>query len=194
MIALSALFDAESYHVEVVAPAELAIIHARLVRDDGAVLDERANAARAHLYAPRETRGSGAWGLVELRLSLRRALVWPVFLTAAATSAILAAGVAASAVWDVEANEAGAAGLAVALPAFLAPFVTPGGHGLVRRLFQGLRALVVASGLLAFAAAGALQLTLSDASTARVWSVLLGASLALTAVALLSLARAARSS
>jgi hypothetical protein len=117
-------------------------------------------------------------------------LVWPVFLTVVGTAAILATGLVAHLVWDLRANEDAAAGLVVALPAFLAPFVAPGNHLLVRRMFRGLRVLALGSGLIAFAAAASLQLTLSARATTIIWFALLVPAAVATLVALAALVRA----
>jgi hypothetical protein len=187
-LAATALSDAESYHVEVVAPTELSIRSAKLLTVRDRVLSEQADVARAHLY--RSEPAGGVPGVVDIRFALRRALVWPVFLTVLATAAILGAGLVAHLVWDLRANEDAAAALVVALPAFLAPFVAPGNHLLVRRMFRGLRVLALASGLIAFAAAGSLQLTLSARTTTIIWFALLGPATLATLVALAALVRA----
>jgi hypothetical protein len=184
-LAASALHDAESYHVEIVAPAELSIRSARLVTPPDRVLSEQADVARAHLY--RSEPAGGVPGGVEFRFALRRALLWPVFSTAAGTAAILATGLVAHLGWGLRANEDAAAGLVVALPAFLAPFVAPGNHGLVRRMFQGLRVLALGSGVIAFAAAASLQLTLSARATTIIWFVLLWFALGATLLTLVAL-------
>jgi hypothetical protein len=187
-LAASALHDAESYHVEVVAPAELSIRSARLLTIRDRVLSEQAGVPRAHLY--RSEPAGGVPGVVDIRFALRRALVWPVFLTVVGTAAILVTGLVAHLVWELRANEDAAAGLVVALPAFLAPFVAPGNHLLVRRMFRGLRVLALGSGLIAFAAAASLQLTLSARATTIVWFALLVPAVVAALLALAALVRA----
>jgi hypothetical protein len=186
---VTTLNDAESFHVEVVAPPELAIARAVLATDEGDVLDEQVDVARAHLY--RAEPGSGTTGTVELRVALRRAVIWPVFFTTLAVATILAAGLLAHLGWDLRADRGGAAGLVVALPALFAPFVAPGSHGLVRRMFIGLRVLALAAGLLSFAAAASLQLSLSARATTWIWAALLLPALAATSIAALALLRGA---
>jgi hypothetical protein len=186
---VTTLSDAESYHVEVVAPPELSIERAVLATEEGDVLDEQRDVPRAHLY--RAAPGSGTTGTLQLRVALRRAVIWPVFFTTLAATAILLAGLVAHLVWDLRADRGGAAGVVVALPALFAPFVAPGSHGLVRRMFIGLRVLALSAGLLSFAAAAALQLSLSAWTTSWIWALLLVAAACLTSVAGLALARGA---
>jgi hypothetical protein len=184
---VTTLNDTESFHVEVVVPPELSIARAVLATDEGDVLDEQVDVARAHLY--RAEPGSGTTGTVELRVALRRAVIWPVFFTTLAVTAILTAGLVAHVGWDLRADRGGAAGLVVALPALFAPFVAPGSHGLVRRMFIGLRVLALTAGLLSFAAAASLQLSLSARTTTWVWAALLVPALASTSIAGLALLR-----
>ena len=187
--AVTALNDAESYHVEVVAPPELSIRRAALTTVEGDVVAEQVDVPRAHLH--RAGPGSGTTGTVELEFALRRAVIWPVLFTALAVAAILAVGVVAYAGWGLRADRGAAAGIAVALPALFAPFVAPGGHGVVRRMFVGLRVVALAAGLLSFAAAATLQLSLSGRTTAWIWAVLLALAAFLTAVAGLAVVRGA---
>jgi hypothetical protein len=186
---VTTLSDAESYHVEVVAPAELSIARAVLATEEGDMLDEQRDVPRAHLY--RAVPGSATTGTVQLRVALRRAVIWPVFFTTLAVTAILVAGLVAHLVWDLHADRGGAAGVVVALPALFAPFVAPGSHGLVRRMFIGLRVLALTAGLLSFVAAASLQLTLSAGTTTWIWAALLVGSACSASVAGLALARGA---
>lgn len=187
--AATALNDAESYHVEVVAPPELSIRRAALTTVEGDVLDEQLDVPRAHLY--RAEPGGGTTGTVELEFALRRAVIWPVLFTALAVVAILGVGLVAHLGWGLRADRGGAAGLVVALPALFAPFVAPGGHGVVRRMFLGLRVVALAAGVLSFAAAATLQLDLSAGTTTWIWAVLLVLAACLTAIAVLAVARGA---
>lgn len=188
---VTALSDADSYHAEVLAPPELSIRRAILRSAEGDVVDEQADVARAHLY--RAELGSGTTGTIELEFALRRAVIWPVFLTTLTVAAILAVGLLAYLGWDLRADRGGAAGIAVALPALLAPFVTPGTHGLVRWMFVGLRLLALGAGLVSLTAAATLQLTLSGRTTAWIWAVLLVLAAGATATAAAALARGAPS-
>jgi hypothetical protein len=124
-------------------------------------------------------------------VALRRAVIWPVLFTTLAVTAILAAGLLVHLAWEIRADRGGAAGLVVALPALFAPFVAPGSHGLVRRMFIGLRVLALAAGVLSFAAAASLQLTLSARTTTWVWAALLVLSACSTAISALALVRGA---
>jgi hypothetical protein len=179
--AVTTLDDSDSYHVEVVAPPELSIRRAALTTAEGDLLDEQVDVPRAHLY--RAGPGGGTTGTVDLRFALRRAVIWPVFFTTLAVTAILAAGLVAHVGWGLRADRGGAAGLVVALPALFAPFVAPGSHGLVRRMFLGLRVLALTAGVISFAAAATLQLTLSASTTTWIWLGLLVAASGATAIA-----------
>jgi hypothetical protein len=183
------MFDAHSYHVEIGCPDEIAIPAAALSRLEGDVdvtlaKDERTD--RAHLYVtaphPPEAWAAG----VVVRFCLRTALVAPVVLLSALTALVIAAGAAVLSWWPGVRTDSAAA-LVVAVPTLFAPFVAPGAHRLVRRMFVGLRVLALLSGLCSFAAAASLALRLSDATTARIWTVLAAAAGTLAGVAVLAL-------
>ena len=199
-VGVTAMLDAESYHVEVAPPEDAVISFAQLVRieeipeeDDGGasqerrvVLDTAVGPGRVHLYTSEAHPSATTWSLLEVYFRLRAGVLWPVFLISAVTSGLFGAGLYLHSI-DVPARADAAAALIVALPAFFAPAVAPGGHALVRRMFRGLRVLVWVSALLSFVAGASLAVDLSASTMERAWWVLLAISSLLTIIAGLSL-------
>jgi hypothetical protein len=142
---------------------------------------------RAHLYPESGRARTVASAVIAVSFCLRTAIVFPVFLLTALTSATLGGGVIAHHFWSVHRSGDTAAAVVVALPSFFAPFVVPGQHRLVRRMFKGLRGLVIASALISFAAAATLAVQLSTAATVHLWIALSSLSGVLTGVAALAL-------
>ena len=155
-IGTPALFDAESYHVEINPLAEV-VADARLVRytrsfdqpngpppiEREIVSTDRA-ADRPHLYGRSLSRAEAQalstkrlyhYGEIELDFSVRPSLLWPVMLIALVTTGIF--GIGAIAHWFLHWHpRSDAAALIVAIPAFFAAYLVPGEHRLVRRMFM----------------------------------------------------------
>ena len=231
-----AVFDAQSYHIEIAAPDSLIVSEAVLYREelvresgpkprslgsrvkglgarfkDNRVVADEAHVAdaspspvrmkihrepltrdwatdRAHLYyshqTPRPMNTSGA--RVDVKFSLRTALVLPVFLLSVVTTLTLAGGLFAHYHYAISRSGDTAAAIIVALPTFFAPAVAPGGHRLVQRMFKGMRALVFASAMVSFAAGASLSVRLSTDTRVTLWWVLLATSAGITAIVALS--------
>lgn len=188
-----AITDASSYHIEVIAPeeviCEMNLLHVSSTGELQHLTSSR-GIGRVHLYT--SDRGSDGWGYALLEFDLRSSLVWPVVLLSAVTTVTLLGGIAAHCWFGLPKRADAAATLVVALPTFFAPFVVPGSHPLVRRMFKGLRGLVLASALLAFVSAATLALNLRQGatiSTLTAWITLASISSVLTVLSVLSLAR-----
>ena len=199
-----AVYGPESYHVEVVAPAELLIEYARLEREttildlalgterqESVCIAEDAHTERAHLYeslyttsrresAPiptnEEVRVSSA---IKVEFLMRPSFVLPSLLIGLITSGMLASGLVLHGVGVPRQGDVTA--LLVVLPALFAAYLIPGEHRLVRRMFRGVRFLVFLLSLASFVAAGSLTLSLSSTARVTLWAVLLGISSASTA-------------
>jgi hypothetical protein len=209
-------FDGASYHVDVEAPEEVFFARARLLlRNESASLWERLwgsnvktinqefGVEKAHLYvfrlAPRESDRA----IVDLKLSMRPGgLLLATFLSSALTTVILWVGVYLHN-RGVTAHRTEATALLVVLPAAFAALLIPKEHPLTRRMFAGLRALIVVTAVIAFAAGGLLAANVGNAPRIDLWFVHLGrlttvrgwrdlgyASLGITALVGLSLALA----
>jgi hypothetical protein len=194
-LAVTALSDAGSYHVELVIPDELYVAQAELWQiDDGhaEALASGSGGGRIHLYA--RDRPQKAWAYVTIEFVLRPDLTFPVLLLSAVTTATLAGGVLAHA-WGLTSREDTVAALIVALPAFFAPAVVPGTHRLVRRMSKGLRGLVIVEALTAFVAAAVLTLDIPPTATLTkptIWKIALCVSFVGTLLASVSLWRSFR--
>ena len=186
-----ALFDAESYHVEVVASDELIVASARLYRrmaddepgpgDPGAdappdqrwkVISRDDRVERAHLYTSDEPPRGVSEARVVAAFSLRPRVVWPALLFTGVASATFVAALTLHFAWDTSRLQDAPASLLVALPALFAPMAAPGVHALTRRMFKGLRALVLASALALLAAAATLVVQFSENTIERLWIAL----------------------
>jgi hypothetical protein len=175
---VTAMFDCESYHAEVVVPDELVILRASLIVGDGIELAFDGPGSRIHLHPnPMTDRPPATSGVVHAEINLRASLLWPVVLVTLLTAATLGAGLVVHLEWGIGAQADAAAGLLVAVPAFFAPFVAPGGHPLVRRMFKGLRVAVLASALISFSAAAVVELSFGESTTLTIWRVLFAAAL-----------------
>jgi hypothetical protein len=205
------VFDARSYHIEVVAPDELIISEAVLMRSSkvrkstecpdpsasaaaiptAVIIDEPIardwTADRAHLYTDGEQPESALSAWIEVNFCLRLALVLPVFLLSLVTTLLLVGGLIAHYRYGLSRSGDTAAALIVALPTFFAPAVAPGGHRLVLRMFKGMRALVFSTALLSFAAAVSLAIHLSTHARVVTWWGLFGASAVISLIAVLAL-------
>lgn len=183
---LAGVADCESYHVEVVVPSDTFVVEAVVLVDDVVRAHEWA-VARLHLHPQGDFRDA-LRGTLVADLTLRPSVLWPVALLTILTAAIVGAGLVLHE-YGVTVQHDAASAIIVALPAFFAPFVAPGGHGLVRRMFGGLRALTVVAALVSFGAAATLGLDLAEEWTVGVWRILFAVA-ALSAVsACLALAR-----
>lgn len=184
------MFDARSYHVEVACPDEITIPEAVLYRIEGgthnAVSDDR-RADRAHLSVHSPHPDDATNGYVVVRYCLRAALIVPVAVLTALTAGVITGGLALHYWFPGARRTDTAAALVVAIPTFFAAFVVPGLHRLVRRMFVGLRAVALLSGLCSFAAAATLALQLSPDSVAHIWIGLAAVAGTLAVVALLAL-------
>ena len=205
-----AVSQCDSYHTEIVAPDEAAISYASLMPVDvirpkpprwhrrtwlwltGHPWRHRPIAEdwatdRAHLHPASDPAGTVARAVITANFCLRTAIVFPVLLLTALTTATLGGGVVAHHFWSVHRSVDTAAAVVVALPSFFAPFVVPGQHRLVRRMFKGLRGLVIVSALISFVAAATLAVHLSTPTTVHIWLALSCLSAVLTSVAALAL-------
>jgi hypothetical protein len=206
-----ALFDTESYHVEVVGSDELAISSARLYRALGedeagmgapganapsdqrwTLLAEDNNTQRAHLYTSDVQPKDLEAAKVVADFRLRPELVWPAVLFLGVVSGTFAVALALHFMWDVQRSRDAPAALLIALPALLAPLATPGSHPLTRRMFKGLRGLVIVSALVLFGASGSLVVGLSTSALEVIWGVCAAATLVFTSVALVAWLRSKR--
>jgi hypothetical protein len=141
---------------------------------------------RAHLHPDEDEGRQIARAVITVRFCLRSALVFPVLLLTSVVTATLGGALLVHHVWSVGRSGNTSAAIVVALPSFFAPFAVPGQHRLVRRMFKGLRAVVIGSAMLSFAAAATLAVNFSTATTEAVWIWLVVGSSALTGVATLA--------
>lgn len=181
------MFDARSYHVEVVCPGELSITEAVLSWEEAhserheVATDVRAD--RAHLYST-ERQPRVRWeGFVDVRFCLKTPVVLPVVLLTTVTAGVIGGALWMHYVWPPRARTDTAAALVVAIPTFLAPFVIPGSHPISRRMFFGLRALTFLAGATSFTAAATLALRLSTHALEVIWGALAAIAAALAVVA-----------
>jgi len=206
-----ALFDAESYHVEVEASDELIIASARLYRrmpdsepgesDAGAnappterwkLVDRDDNVGRAHLYSNEEPPVGVSEAIVVADFLIRPRVIWPALLFTGLTAATFAIALMLHFVWEISRSESAPTPLLVALPALFAPMAAPGAHALTRRMFKGLRALVLACALSLLAGAATLVVELSQRTVEWSWFVLGSVCAGAMALTLVSFIKASR--
>jgi hypothetical protein len=185
---LAGVADCESYHVEVVVPSEMFVVEAVVIVDDVVCAHESA-VARVHLHPEDDLRDTRDAQLLA-DLALRPTVLWPVALLTALTAGIVGSGLVLHD-YGIAVQHDSASAIIVALPAFFAPFVAPGRHGLVRRMFGGLRALTVVAALVSFGAAATLGLDLSEEWTVGVWRALFAVAVLAAISACLALLRSA---
>lgn len=185
--ATPSMFDAKSYHVEVVCPEELSITEAVLSWESAH--HERHDLAtdfrvdRAHLYSTEPQPGEEWLGFVDTRFCLKTPVVLPVVLLTAVTAGVIGGGLWIHYVEPLGDRTDTAAALVVAIPTFFAPFVVPGRHPIAQRMFVGLRALAFLAGATSFIAAATLAVRLSTHSLEVIWGALAALAAALAAVA-----------
>lgn len=219
------MFDAQSYHVEMVCPDETSIAEAHLYRceepntqaaastasketnhgkepgdeEPASVSDDDHGSAtvmeltqreleelttdiavdsdyrtdRAHLYG-QAPHPDSIHSYVTVASVLRAPVVAPVALLTVLTASVISGGLAVHFLVSSAGRTDTATSLIVAIPTFLAPFVVPGAHRVVRRMFVGLRAVAFLSALCSFLAAASLALKLKTQALAVIWSGLAG--------------------
>lgn len=199
------VFGPESYHVEIVAPDELVVEFARLERfrtvtdlATGRVTSTRVSVwedrgtERAHLYEsffaggldpggpPAANEEVGARSTISVGFFIRPSFVRPPLLIGLVTCGMLAAGLLLKAAHIPRIGDVAA--LIVVLPAIFAAYLIPGEHRMVRRMFQGLRLLVLALAVTSFAAAATLTLRFSSRTLVIIWLALFGTAAGCTAM------------
>jgi hypothetical protein len=164
------------------------VVEAVVIVDDVVCAHESA-VARVHLHPEDDLRDTRDAQLLA-DLALRPTVLWPVALLTALTAGIVGSGLVLHD-YGIAVQHDSASAIIVALPAFFAPFVAPGRHGLVRRMFGGLRALTVVAALVSFGAAATLGLDLSEEWTVGVWRALFAVAVLAAISACLALLRSA---
>jgi len=208
--ATPSLFDAESYHVEVLAPDQLIVASAKLTRQSKSretgekigpprIVDEQRSRDRVHLYASGTTPSAAQDALleageyedaqVEISFALRMTLVAPVLALSGLTTGVLGGGLLLHYTHRTHPLADASAALIVAVPGLFAGWVAPGGHRLVQRLFKGLRLLVFFSALVSFLAAATLVVRLPAGWRSATWQGLAIASAVTTLIATLAFIR-----
>lgn len=189
------LYAASTYHAEIAVPDDLFIAKAKLgrvveyiniatgdrIRSGGCPIHEREGVSRAHLYGTGVAPGAGIpsrsgfdlseLAFIDVEIRLRPGSILPLLIASSLIVSILFLGLLLRAV-GVHADPGTSASLLIAVPGVFAVFLVPGGHRLVRRMYQGVRALTVFSALCAFVAASFLALRLPTAATYAAWIVL----------------------
>lgn len=207
-----AIFAAESYHVELTVPDELAIRSAELgvrtnifdvATGEEAFLDTPlatdAGASVVHLYQSGVIQRAGAnfdplrfevteLGYIKLRVRLKPSVMFAPLAISAVTSGVLLGGWIAR-VHGVHPHRDAATALLVVLPALFGAYLVPGEHRLVRRLYRGLRLLVLLAALTSFAAASLLAMHLPHNWTYWSWVGLLLVSVTSTAAIVFAVVR-----
>jgi hypothetical protein len=181
----------ESSHIEVPAPDELFIERAELRvsgTPDNAEVPSDGPSERIHLQGAFEKPNYGT-----LRLSFRlqpRGIVTAALLTSLLTAALLLAGLLARLLFHERAAGEAPAAILLALPGVFAAYLfSPGQHRLVRKLFAGLRLVVLVVAILSFA--GAASLTVQSVPGGRTpwWIGLTVASFVAVGVVLIAFLR-----
>ena len=207
--AAPALFDGESYHLQVPTPNDVLVAEGRLQLqtrwadrrkckpfDVRPLMVER-RVERCSLYArapARSQRGalSEAGKLeeaeVEIAFALHPSLVWPVFLVCAATLSVLVTGLVLRLLGHHHVGDVSP--LIVTLPALFAAYLVPGEHRLARRMYRGLRVLLLVSAGLSISAGAILAVDFLSRARLEAWALLTVLALGVTVVAGLSLVRA----
>jgi hypothetical protein len=205
-LSLRALNGAQSHHVQIDTPTELFVFETTLAswvlerpKEDASRWERRTVAQdgrtnRAHLYHPAvrppdPSRGEvGALARLEFSLSVRFGVLLPALVSTSLTTGVLLSGLLLN--WRGIAPASDATAVLLAATALSTPWVLPGDHLLVRRMFRTLRILLLASAFSGFFAAGALATNASRSSIALAW-VLAGAMSTLSTLVLAAAARVA---
>ncbi len=213
-IATRGPFGASSYHAEVLAPEDLTVVGARLrmatvlqfgdheKRTEISELASDRSTPRVHLHAsgraapqPDATNPSeietATSCYIRIRLRLRTGLVVPVVIVAATVFAALTAGLAAH-LAGYRPESSTVAAVLVALPALYAAYLIPQGHALMRRLFTGLRTMLIVLTLVAYAAAASLAIDLGHNFRYVLWASLDVVALFCLGIAVMAFGRAFR--
>lgn len=187
----SAIFECRSYHVEVACPEELTIADAYLHdvtessygRTDREPLSEDHLVDRAHLYTSGRHSEDVEGGYVVVGFRLKFQIVFPVFVLTVMVAGVIGGGIGVHYLWPSAGRTPTAAALVVAIPTFLAPFVVPGSHPIVKRMFSRLRTLAFVASACSFLAAASLAINPSTHWLVVVWSILAGVSCSLAVIA-----------
>ncbi|MDQ3916007.1 MAG: hypothetical protein M3323_11905 [Actinomycetota bacterium] len=186
--ALPAVDDAESFHLEVDAPAGMDVFEAQIVEvdEDGNEVSELAyegdRGGRSHLYPSDIEAGATAeariWLLPVTRGFVRASLFFAIAVTAMLVSLLFV---------SPEEGERSGPTLLLALPGVVGLFISkPGENAMTSRLLLGLRGIVSLVGFLPFVGAVLLVLDIGSHIRDRLW---IGLTIA-AAVALIVIARA----
>ena len=178
----SSWIEAQSYHVEVQAPEGCRITEAKLSDDLNAdPATETGHLRRVHLYLDDASSAGAGTTSLELRTNTQAFLGGAVTASGLTTLALLVCAWQAP---NIAANPTSAPSLFLLFPGLIASYVNrPDQHPLTSRMLSGVRVLLLASALMAFAAAAFVGLggatprdavsIESRATTLRLWLGLL---------------------
>lgn len=167
--------QAQSFHLEVLAPTGLMIDEAVLRRLDPPPVETVGQAVRAteraHLHPPRLERGVQT--SLRIRFALRRAGVLTAALfVSLLTTGMLGAGLLLHAT-GVPARADAAGAVVVVVPAIIAPFLAGAeAHRLVQRIVRGVRISLLGSAAVSFVAAATLVASFRPGVRDPFWGVL----------------------
>ena len=179
-----ALGTSGTHHIEVPAPDELYVERARLLVGQN-VVGTDGPAERIHI---RTTMHTPTQGLVVLTMRLQpRGVLTAAFLVSVFIWLLLAGGALLHYAWRIERAGDVVPSVLLAVPGVFGAYLfTPGQHRLLRKLFVGIRVVVLAITALSFAAAILLAVKLPPGTRPKLWYGLAG--LATVAMAALTAA------
>jgi hypothetical protein len=176
-----------SYHLEAQAPAELTLTHSELVLRDRPILLDEDSGPRPRVHLMTGTHLEGARAILRL-MAPKTGIIRTSFLTALFTAVVLTAGAfRLSALVDAK---DGVATVLVGVPAVIAVYIArPGEHALASRLLFGVRACVLLSGIVSFAASALLLAGPGGVALEAAWWSLDGVAILMAVLLLASLMR-----